>query len=429
MRPNEPIPTTAPPSCAKPLRCGVGRHSRTWPTSLSRRARSRVSRSWRLLALEQRIDADLTRGHHAEIVAELQALVAANPLREHLRCQLMLALYRSGRQAEALDAYRAACRMLADELGLEPGGELRELERDILQHEPALDVAPALVATAPVPDRSLEPVAPTRSDRSILLVTRSGDGLAELLSLGRPLTSTASPRELIIASVVEPSDLRAATAALADHRDALLADGVAARTAAFSSPAPAEDVARVAALQDVDLLLMDASSSVDGDLGLVLECAPCDVAMLVQAGGPLRSGPVIVPFGAGWHDWAALEVGAWLARATGAPLQLVGAASQQPEGGSDASRLLADASLIVQRTGGVMAEPLLASPGRKGIEAVTGDAGLLVVGLAERWRQEGLGRLRTQMVDAPWAPTLLVRRGPRPGGLAPPEARPVSAGR
>jgi DNA-binding SARP family transcriptional activator len=383
----------------------------------------------RLMALEQRIDADLTRGHNAEVVAELQALVAANPLREHLRCQLMLALYRSGRQAEALEAYRAACRMLADELGLEPGGELRELERAILQHEPALDVAPALdfapapVATAPVPDRSLEAVAPTRSDRSILVVTRSGAGLAELLSLGRPLTSTASPRELIIASVVEPSDLRAATAALADYRDALLADGLAARTAAFSSPAPAEDVARVAALQDVDLLLMDASSSVDGDLGLVLERAPCDVALLVQAGGPLRSGPVIVPFGAGWHDWAALEVGAWVARATGAALQLVGAESQQPEGGSDASRLLADASLIVQRTAGVMAEPLLARPGRQGIAAVTGDAGLLVVGLAERWRHEGLGRLRTQMVDSPWAPTLLVRRGPRPGGLAPPETR------
>jgi hypothetical protein len=66
---------------------------------------------------------------------------------------------------------------------------------------------------------------------------------------------------------------------------------------------------------------------------------------------------------------------------------------------------------------------LLASPGRKGVVALAAGAGLLVVGLSERWRQERLGRVRAAIADAPPSPTVFVRRGPRPGGLAPPETR------
>jgi hypothetical protein len=167
---------------------------------------------------------------------------------------------------------------------------------------------------------------------------------------------------------------------------------------------------------------MDANRSpLEGEVGLVLEHAACDVAMLVEAGGSLRAGPVLVPFGAAWHDWAALELGAWIARATGAPLRLIGSASDDRKRGRDASRLLADASLIVQRIAGVAAEPLLANPGRKEVIALAEGAGLLVAGVSERWRQEGLGRMRGALVESPPAPTVLVRRGPRPGGLAPPE--------
>jgi DNA-binding SARP family transcriptional activator len=93
----------------------------------------------RLAALEDRIDADLASGAHARLVGELEALVLAHPLRERLRGQLMLALYRSGRQADALQTYRIARRELLDELGLEPGRGLQELERAILAHDPALD--------------------------------------------------------------------------------------------------------------------------------------------------------------------------------------------------------------------------------------------------------------------------------------------------
>jgi len=112
---------------------------------------------------------------------------------------------------------------------------------------------------------------------------------------------------------------------------------------------------------------------------------------------------------------------AWFARATDAPLRLIGAVTDGGGEGNNASRLLADASLIVQRTAGIVAEPLLAPPGRSGVLALADGAGLLVVGLSERWRHEGLGRVRDAIVEAPPAPTVLIRRGPRPGGLAPPE--------
>jgi DNA-binding SARP family transcriptional activator len=91
-----------------------------------------------LIAIESRIDADLELGAGAALVDELESLIAAHPLRERLRGQLMLALYRAGRQADALDAYREARRMLDEELGLEPGDELRMLERRILEQDPSL---------------------------------------------------------------------------------------------------------------------------------------------------------------------------------------------------------------------------------------------------------------------------------------------------
>ena len=89
----------------------------------------------RMAALEARIDADLALGRHAALVSELQTLAAEHPLREHLRSQLMLALCRAGRQAEALEVYRDTWRTLADELGIEPGAELRSLEHAILRQE------------------------------------------------------------------------------------------------------------------------------------------------------------------------------------------------------------------------------------------------------------------------------------------------------
>jgi DNA-binding SARP family transcriptional activator len=91
-------------------------------------------------ALEARVDADLALGAHNALVPELEAVVARYPLREHLRGQLMLALYRSGRQAEALQAYRDARGALVEELGIEPGRKLQELEQAILRQDASLDL-------------------------------------------------------------------------------------------------------------------------------------------------------------------------------------------------------------------------------------------------------------------------------------------------
>ena len=100
----------------------------------------------RLRATELAIDADLAAGRHAEVIGELDALVVQAPLRERLRAQRMLALYRSGRQADALEAYRDAREALV-ELGIEPGDELRALHQAILEHDPKI-AAPPAAATA-----------------------------------------------------------------------------------------------------------------------------------------------------------------------------------------------------------------------------------------------------------------------------------------
>jgi class 3 adenylate cyclase/tetratricopeptide (TPR) repeat protein len=126
------------------------------PSRALRREAERLE-ELRLQTIEDRLEADLGRGREREVVAELQPLVAEHPFRERLRALLMLALYRSGRQTEALDAFRETRTLLADELGLEPSEELRRLERRMLEHDPELEVklpdavAPAHPAQAPEP--------------------------------------------------------------------------------------------------------------------------------------------------------------------------------------------------------------------------------------------------------------------------------------
>jgi DNA-binding SARP family transcriptional activator len=126
--------------------------------------------------LEDRIEADLALGRHTELVSELEALVARHPVRERLRGQLMLALYRSGRQAEALAAYREARRTLLDELGIEPGRALQELERAILAQNASLETAPAPRPSAPG-RRAAEPVV-GRDNELALLEAGLEDALA-----------------------------------------------------------------------------------------------------------------------------------------------------------------------------------------------------------------------------------------------------------
>jgi DNA-binding SARP family transcriptional activator/streptogramin lyase len=136
----------------------------------------------RLSAVEERLDADLALGRHAELVPELHALVREHPLRERLRAQLMLALYRSGRQAESLDVYQQGRRLLADELGLEPGEGLKRLERAILEHDPTLG-APARAAPRGASDSGRRPVGRALVSGAVAFLVLAGIGAGLALTL------------------------------------------------------------------------------------------------------------------------------------------------------------------------------------------------------------------------------------------------------
>ncbi len=368
----------------------------------------------RLGALELRIDADLALARHDELVGEIEALVAEHPLREHLRMYLMTALYRSGRQAEALNAYQDARRALVDELGIDPSPALQELERAILRQDASLAVA----ATA-------HAGIGQATERSILVAMTNETHIDALLAVAEPLARDPS-RALILARLVpDAAELRPASASLEERRSALEARGIKARAASFTSTAPGEDLARLATELDVDLLLVHAPEELlaegapDEQLTTVLEGTPCDVALLVPRDAA-PEGLVLVPFGGAEHDWAAVELGAWFARAANVPLRLAGAAAVPEQGRRDASRLLSHGALAVQRVLGISAEPLLTPPGDEGMLEASRDAGLLVVGLSTRWHREGLGEARLRLAREATPPTLLVRRGLRPSGLAPP---------
>jgi DNA-binding SARP family transcriptional activator len=127
----------------------------------------------RLVALEERIDADLELGRHGDVVGELEALVKQHPLRETFRRQLMLALYRSGRQAEALEVYQDARSRFVDELGIDPGPELKQLQAEILRHEAGI-AAPG--AAPVVSDEDGEIVKALLAGRVVPVIGLDGAG-------------------------------------------------------------------------------------------------------------------------------------------------------------------------------------------------------------------------------------------------------------
>jgi Kef-type K+ transport system membrane component KefB len=278
-------------------------------------------------------------------------------------------------------------------------------------------------------------------ERAILVAPQSDAALAPLRALAEPLARSEPPRELILARLVEPP--RAADAGVraglqteqrlletSEHelrmaRLELADEGIASRAVAFVSAQPGHHLVQLAESEEVDLVLIEGSRPLlgggvpRGDVGYVLEHAPTDVAVLVAREGAditELGRPVVVPFGGQEHDWAALELGAWMASSTGAELRLLGAAGQT-EDQTKVKRVLDDASLLVRQFAAVEPEPVIADSG--GLLEAASDAGLLVVGLSQRWRREGLGQVRSDLANAGVAPILFVRRGERPGALAP----------
>ena len=345
------------------------------------RAAGRRLGELRLAALERKLEAELELGRHDRAIGALDALVDEEPLREGPRRLLMLALYRSGRQADALARYREGRRLLVQELGIEPSAALQGLERAILRRDPSLEAGS------------------TQRERGCVIC--AGAALADLVA---PLCTEG--RELLVVELArDPGELAARAARLEAIREDLGGRGVDLRTAAFTAERPREDLARLATEQDAELLVIGPPAAQPVD-------APCDVAVAPRPDLSFEPGrPVLVPFGGGREEWAAVELGAWLARAHGVRLRLLGV--EGGEGRRDASRILAAASIALQRFAGASAEPVIVPPGAGGILAQDGSV------VVASFPAGGLGATREALIERSRIPLLFVRGGLRPSGLAP----------
>src|SRR4051812_8231616 len=252
----------------------------------------------RLAALEERIDADMACGRHSEVVGELEELVAADPLRERVRGQLMLALYRCGRQAEALDAYQRGRRHLVDELGIDPSKALQRLEARILQQDTGLELEPVAAPAARQPKPATPAAPPTRA---VLVAASSTDELSRMVELAVPLARGESGHELLLSWLVTRSEeLGAAVRAVNERRQALAGDGLPARAVAYTSDRVGDDLVRLAAEQQVQLVLLGVDPQTLGSpplpatLATLLEHAPCDVGAVVARSVASPDSPVLV---------------------------------------------------------------------------------------------------------------------------------------
>jgi WD40 repeat protein len=201
----------------------------------------------RIAAVEERVDAELALGRHAALVPELESLVEDNPYRERFRAQLMLALYRSGRQAEGLHVYRRTRAFFVDELGLEPGVELQELERAILVQDPSLSPPPPgepaaqRAARADCPykglapfetedaelyagrERLVEELTGRLADAPLLaLVGLSGSGKSSLLRAGL-VPALGAPSVLLRPSAATAADVAGAVSSASAGRPVVIA--------------------------------------------------------------------------------------------------------------------------------------------------------------------------------------------------------------
>jgi DNA-binding SARP family transcriptional activator len=338
----------------------------------------------RLVVHELWNDARLETGHSATLLPELTMLARRNPLRERFQEQLMLALYRSGRQAEALGVYRALREQLNDELGLEPRERLRRLEQAILRQDSELEGKP------------------TADGRRA--VVAAGASPSRLAALGAPLARQGSGELVLLTPVADRGALAPASALLEPERS----DDV--RVAAFVSQTPVRDVLRLAADEDAELVVLETpAAALNTRPSPDIAAAACDIAFFVDAPGELPGAQITVLFGGAAEDWKAVELAAVLARSCSLPLRLLGL--------EEASTLLARAALVVQRFVGVATEPALFDPADAQSPALAAAGGTMVAGISA-WGDGGLSPARLQLLEA-GVPLLFVRGGPRPSLLAP----------
>ena len=203
-------------------------------------------------AAELAVEADLAAGRHAELVPELERLLAAHPLRERLHAQRMLALYRCGRQADALEAYRQARQTLVEEIGIEPSAELRGLHDAMLRQDPSLDVEPATAELPPELDAATAPPL-TGRDRE----------LRRLRALWRDVAGGAGALVTLVGAYGMGKTRVAAEIAGDVHREGAAAVYVA------GSGAPEAALAAIAQLRDArrpTLLVLDDADRAPADV-------------------------------------------------------------------------------------------------------------------------------------------------------------------
>jgi predicted ATPase/DNA-binding SARP family transcriptional activator len=229
----------------------------------------------RLVALEERLDAQLELGRHTEALAEILHLAAENPLRERLQRQAILALYRSGRQSEALEQYASLRRRLDEELGLEPGAEIRELQRRILQQDPGLDVGAGTSSPLTLPEplgpligreRELEALAALlgRGDVRLLVLTGAGGSGKTRLALEAARRAAESYANGVV--LVELAPLR---------DPGLVVPTIAQAVGVADAQEPLEALAEALRPRELLLLLDNAEH--------VRESTPAFVALLARA--------------------------------------------------------------------------------------------------------------------------------------------------
>jgi len=243
----------------------------------------------RLTALEDRTDAELALGRHVQLVGELERLVAEQPLRERVRGQLMLALYRSGRQADALAVYQRARRTLVEELGIEPGESLRKLERAILEQDPALNVHPAATArripTPPTPllgrERELDALADLVRSSTTRLLTLTGIGGIGKTRLALELVRRLAPE----------FQHGACVATLANVRDPAHVTRAILEALELPETASPPDEQLAAGLRDSELLLLvdnfEQVLPAAASIARLLDATP-KLKILVTSRAPLR---------------------------------------------------------------------------------------------------------------------------------------------
>jgi predicted ATPase/DNA-binding SARP family transcriptional activator len=248
-------------------------------------AQSEIARleELRVAAIEERIGAELELGHHAELVGELEQLVGQFPVREGLRGQLMLALYRSGRQAEALEAYLDARRALTEELGIEPGKPLRELEQSILRQDPALDLDVGVTVS--------REVTPARAPNPAPVDERSERKTVTAVHVRLDLTSTDGDRlDAEILRRVSTRSMDTAVAAVEAHEGTIETVTGNAVTAVFGLPVVHEDdaVRAATAAEEVRSRLLALATELESEAAVRL-CARIGVSTgEVMTGGPAR---------------------------------------------------------------------------------------------------------------------------------------------